>query len=359
MITTAPLPAPLALLGAAFGAPPGDDAVCASWRRPGDRAMLLSRSAWSLALLAAAAGSRRQRRPRVMVPDWFCAQSLGPLRRAGADIVFAPVGEDMIPRWTGEADLVVAVHSFGRAADMAAARAFADAAGAWLVEDAAHALGPAPGIGETGDAVLYSPHKTLALPAGAVLVMRGDAVGLPEFAPLPPAASPLAWLVRRLVQSFCPDVLRPLMTQGGLPRFEDDPPPAAPEPETAVSALARRLMARADLAAEAAARRANAGLLRRALADMPGWEPLFPDDGPAPYRFALRCRNAEVAAERYARIRAACLPVESWPDLDPAVMASPGGHPGAHGLRRTILLLPVHGALDGRRYARLLRKALT
>lgn len=358
MITTAPLPHPSTLLCALASAPAGNDDVTAPWRRPGDTAAVMSRTSWSLAHLAKELMARLGHPPRVLLPDWFCAQSLEPLRQTGAVPVFVPVDAlTTLPHWSGEADMVVAVHPFGRPADLSEAMDIARAQGALLVEDAAHALGPAPGIGEAGDAVLYSPHKTLALPDGAVLVRRNDAAGpLPAGGASESVPFPGHWLARRLVQRLLPDALRPHLPQGGQTRFEDDPAPSGPPSDTAPHPLIRRLMAGADLAKEAAARRNNAARLRAAAARFAEWEPLFPEDGPAPYRLALRCRSAKWAARLYTALRAARLPAESWPDLDASVKADPGRHAGAVELRRTVILLPVHSALDGGLFAHLLEK---
>jgi hypothetical protein len=354
MITTAPLPHISALLRAGIAT---DEAATAPWCRTGDSATLLSRSSWSLALLAGELAARLGRPPRVLLPDWFCAQSLMPLRGTGATIGFVPVDEHTtLPRWSGEADMIVAVHPFGRPADLSGALALARASNAFLVEDAAHALGPAPGIGETGDAVLYSPHKTLALPAGAVLIRRNATPHLPPDRNCLPPPPPWSWLARRLAQRLMPDWLRPRLPQGGQARFDDDPTLCPPEPESGLHCLARRLMATADLAGEAAHRRANAAHLRLAAAHFTEWTPLFPDDGPAPYRLALRCSSADWASRFYTALRAARLPAESWPDLDPAIRAEPEHHAGALALRRTVILLPVHSALNGERFARLLKK---
>ncbi|HSV29574.1 MAG TPA: hypothetical protein VLL76_08440, partial [Candidatus Omnitrophota bacterium] len=48
-----------------------------------------------------------------------------------------------------------------------------------------------------------------------------------------------------------------------------------------------------------------------------------------------------VASVLYARLRAARLPVESWPDLPPEA-----GDGAARRLRRTLLLLPCHQGCD-------------
>jgi hypothetical protein len=82
---------------------------------------------------------------------------------------------------------------------------------AWLIEDAVHALRPVRGIGASGDFVLYSPHKHLPIPDGAVLVVRGD--GPAEFgaAGLSAFGTPHEW----------PDVLRDLEGRTGRSRLRD------------------------------------------------------------------------------------------------------------------------------------------
>ena len=42
---------------------------------------------------------------------------------------------------------------------------------AWLVEDAAHVLERVSAIGKFGDFIIFSPHKQIALPDGALLVV--------------------------------------------------------------------------------------------------------------------------------------------------------------------------------------------
>ena len=345
MITTAPLPPFRSLLGLGRErlSPPQP------WLRPGDTGWLLSRSCWSLALLAQVVASRRGCPPRIALPSWFCNASLGPLRQTGAKLQFLPVDSMGQADWSQaeDADMALLVHAFGHAVPSAAARAAAPI----LVEDCAHALVPAPGLGEAGDWVLYSPHKTLGAPEGAVMVRRH---GEMEPGELPPAPSSGRWRVRRLIQSLLPDGLRSRLPQGGQPDMASDPEPGEPPPLTELSVLSRHLLASADLGREAARRRANALRLRRAITDLAGVSPFFPEDGPAPYRFVLRAESPERAEAVYAALRRARLPVESWPDLPPEACGT------AVDLRRTLLLLPVHGGLPARfaeRYAEALHGA--
>lgn len=354
MFPVVPLPRWAGLAAAFAAAALDDDALAAPWRRGAARAFWFSRSAWSMAALARAATADRGRAPCVWLPGHFCDQSTQPLRATGARVVFYPVDAararpdwDACRRLAGEAppDLFVIVHVFGRANDGEGARAFADAHGAWLVEDAAHALGPAPGIGAAGDAVFYSPAKVLAVPAGGLVLARHPriAAALETGGAATPVAS---WLARRAIQKLVPPPVLAARVRRGWPDFDHDPAPAPLPPTPGLGIAARRMIAHAgaDMAAVAARRRVNADAFARALSHLSGFRPLFETDAaaPAPYRFVLRGDGAPALFDRW---RAAGLPVETWPDLPPEVKAAPHRHAGAIELRATLLLLPVHQTL--------------
>lgn len=368
MITTAPLPSLGELAFLRYLRNPGGNALSAKWLRDGDLGGLwMSRSAWSLAVLADAFSRAHGRKPVIAVPDYICRSSLWPLGQGLAELAFYPVREDdLVPDWQEcdrleAVDLFLLVHYFGSPNDAAAARAFCDRRCAWLVEDAAHVLVPLAGVGEHGDAVLYSPHKLLAVPDGALLVARpglravehhvvdaAHAAGWTH----PPTGS---WRLKRLLQRswLGPWLMR--RRPGGQPDFASDPPagPLARTPSPSPAGAA--LIGRADLAAIAKIRAANASALWQAIAHCADWQPLFPlRNDIAPYRLALRCADNAVASSLYARLRAAGLPVESWPDLPAGLPANSA----ARRLRGTVLLLPCHQGCDANTLARTYAAAL-
>jgi len=368
MITQAPLP-DRALLERARQPAIRDGSLIRPWRRPGDEARLIDRSANGLAALGRAVALRLRRAPRVAVPGWICDQALEPLRRAGVGITYLPVSlTDGGFDWAeaeaqGPFDILVVVHPFGQPANLEPARQARARHGTFVIEDAAHALMPAPGIADSGDAVLFSPHKLLPLPEGAVLSLSAAAVGWAEVVDQaigqpPQAPDDSLWLDKRLLQATLPDALRRLLPQGGQADFRTDPGPVEPPAPVAPSDLARRLMGAVDLAAEGRKRRENAQALRAALARIPGVTPLFRSENAVPYRFALRAHSPGRAIELYAALRRAHLPVESWPDLPHRVATDPRHADGAVALRRSVLLLPVHGALDPDDLAAAYRAAL-
>ncbi len=337
MIAPAPLSSWRGLLAAALRPPPSDDALAAPWKRGGERAAWFSRGAWALAALAENIGLGLGRRARVWLPDYFCNQSTWPLRRTGATLVHYPIDMELGPDWAAcEAmagreppDLFVLAHYFGEPNDAAAARAFCDRAGAALLEDAAHGL-PGPGIGEFGDYVLYCPRKMLAVPDGAVLLGRNE----PPPAAVGDAPSPWAWLAKQAARKFAPGLRR-----GPGPHFLADAETAPLAPTPALGGLARRLLAEPGLEDAIDARKRNADALRAAWAGADGCAPLFPEPKGAPYRFVLRCVDAQAAFDALAS--RGC-PAETWPDLAPEVLADPDRHAAAVALRRSLVLIPTH-----------------
>ena len=365
MMTSVPLPGWRDLAALAAAVPADDQRLAGPWMGDGgaarETAFWFSRSAWALgAIVAWRRAVEADQAPVLWLPDYFCNQSTPPARAAGARLVFYPVTRDMQPRWEEcrtmarlqAPHLFVLVHYFGQAADAATARAFCDETDALLVEDAAHVLAPAPGIGSHGDFVFYSPYKVLPVPDGGLLLMRredglaamGDAVaGLGARAP-----SPWAWLGKRLIQKNAPAALLRNRCRSRSPAFADDPPTLPLAATPLLSAAARRLLANAGqrLAESAERRWHNVRVLGRALGrTATAYRPYFADGRETlpPYRLVLDCDDA---AACFAELRRRGWQAESWPDLPPEVAAEPERHADALALRRTLVFLPVDGRMD-------------
>lgn len=345
MITVTPLPSWRHLVAPK----PGDAAVFSRWwLGDGEQAYWLSRTAWSLAAIADSWHAAHGRPPLVAVPDFICSAALGPLGKR-AKLVFYPLGDDLTAREWPQTEILLLVHYFGRPSVLpreARERA------ALVVEDAAHVLAPNPGIGEFGDAVVYSPHKMLAAPDGGVLVVRrgGAAVigthlaaAIRKLGCTP--ASPMSWRLKRAIQKTALGAPLQRLRPGGQVRFSDDPAPHELEQTPVLSTFAAAQIAAANLTEVADSRRRNAAALADAISPLAHWAPLFPDfSDHVPYRLVMRCDTPAEADRVYSRLRAAHLPVESWPDL-------PAGVPmdsAARRLRGTLLLLPCHQSLRPR-----------
>jgi hypothetical protein len=387
MITQAPLPTWLNLCRAMVRQSPPDVKLAAPWCREGDVGGWVSRSAWSLALVALwRQRSTAGRQPIVWIPDYFCNSSLVALRATGAKLVFYPLTTRMSPDMdecrrhadAGPPDVFLLVHYFGQPAVSPHLREFCTTHGAWLIEDAAHVLRPVEGVGQLGDFVIYSPHKHLAIPDGALLVVRShgvskldgltlESMGLPArwsdqldglqkamgLALTRGRARVLIWLFRRMMQKM------------GVRNWRRAPVPYAESTDSNAavsevligpgqSRLSKRLLGGliADLGPVARQRQRHELL----------WDVLVSDDAsrhkgalsPAersmgrawtPYLCGYQV-DASAAPAVYEDWQRRGLPVTTWPDLPPEVIDSRDSHANALKLRHTRLYLPVHQSLS-------------
>jgi len=364
--TTAPLPDWSAIKTAL--APPRPDlaALARPWLRGGDQALWFSQSAWSLAALAETFAEILGEPAVIAVPEYICHAALTLLARR-ARLVFYPVSaETLAPDWEGCAtlarfDLFLLVHYFGTPNDAATATEFCADRHAVLMEDSTHVLRPLPGVGEAGAVTLYSPHKLLAAPDGAILVVAEGGEDL-----LPPlsqaaarigATAPSArpWALRRAVQKTPLGRLMMRLKPGGQPDFASDPAATEPPLTPVLSDAGAALIGASDLDAIAQRRAANARLLAENLTPLAAWMPLFDSRNDiVPYRLVMRCRDGDVAADLYARLRRAGIPVESWPDLPPSLTPDSA----ARLLRSTLLLLACHQGIDAEAMAAQAKRAI-
>jgi hypothetical protein len=318
----------------------------------------------------------------VWIPDFFSNAWLEPLRAAGVTLVFYPLLENSTPDMAAcrellkrePADIFLLVHYFGKPTATGAAAEFCARNGTWLVEDAAQVLLPTQGIGVSGDFVLYSPHKHLALPEGALLVVRGGGPGRFIGRELESFGSPESWAnqlgdLRR--QLGCPKTLwnpnlrwlagcvkRKLryaardrrMPNGLSAATEEAHSSKLPPPQH--GQLARRLLTGMvpDLGTFARYRERHQ-LLWDALILPPedaGSAVVSTTDRPLrrewiPYLAGYRV-NPMHAEPSYRSWREKGLPVCRWPEIPLEVNADPGGHGLVWGLSRGSLYLPVHQA---------------
>jgi|APSaa5957512535_1039671.scaffolds.fasta_scaffold31103_1 dTDP-4-amino-4,6-dideoxygalactose transaminase len=370
-ITLAPLPKWRHLTSMMLSSAYSDQSLAAPWCRTEDETFWLSRSSLSLAVIVRwRIQMTCKDSATVWIPDFFCNASLQPLREMGVHIIFYQVTNQLIPDFEGLQDLainnppdiVVLVHYFGQASPAKLIADFCKEQGAWLVEDAAHVLKPIPGVGEMGDCVLYSPHKHLPIPDGAVLVVRGD--GPAEFSKTnksmdvireiytavtesskSPNYLPGMWLCKRILQRLG------LRLRVSLVKFKVEADTDMPHiKEYRMSSLAKRLLNSlnssideiASLREQHAIDWYNSLLL---LNDISA-KFKFCNGKSTPYLACFTTESDESKAETvFGQLQDCSLTVLTWPDLPPEVIRNADAHLTALALRHTRLYLPVHQSL--------------
>jgi selenocysteine lyase/cysteine desulfurase len=362
-MTATPLPSWQDLLPQMSGGVINDNILADPWRVGEQEAIWFSRSAWALELIAEwVLTIEQERRPVIWVPDFFCNQSLEPLRSKNVKIEFYPIQADLEPNWqtcrqmvqSGKPDLFLLVHYFGYGANVGAAKEFCDEFGVYLIEDGAHAIGPSEAIGQIGDFVIYSPYKFFAVPDGGLLLIRNKniAKSVREIfaAKRQGAPASLVWKIKRFIQKIMPQSLLRFRAAKANIEFNVDPPTYALARQRNLSPYARRLLSSvASMQARICAmRKQNALKIRAKIETIENCSALFSaeEEGAVPYRFVLKVEDNHMAIKMFNQLRLLGWPVESWPDLAPEVLAAPEKYSAAIKLRQTTLLLPIHHTLD-------------
>lgn len=373
------------------------------WHSPDSASGLLSRSTWSIGLISN--WRRRLTKKEVVtifVPDFFCDSALGVAKACGHEIVLYSISEDGHANF-GELrkqcnlrrpDLLIMPHYFGTANSQASL--FAELAkneGAWLVEDCAHSVAPYHSIGAFGDFVLFSPHKLLPIPIGAILSVRSlgpSKLDLLQFGDANSWSSQIRetvnfdnlklrsakmyqyeWLIKRLIQRLgiarkpridetisnqligkqftimAPEV--PQLTRRMLASLVDEP-----KSNFFQRFLLPGVPAIGYLDRSSAVRQSNSTLWDEVIAVL-GKGTVVPVSTEhlttIPYLVAYRGNVGSI----FASLRKLGVPVSTWPDLPQDVYSEPDSHRGALQLRDQRIYLPIHPNINAKDIHRLLK----
>ena len=175
--TNAPLPS-FRLLGRYLLKIPSNKIFLDTWKKDNHLILPLSRSAWSLKLIADykffKSGSDSL---TILVPSYFCNSSLAPLREMKVNLVFYPIQINGAPNLDEvkkiiskkEVDIFLGVHFFGAYMDFTELFRITREYKIWFIEDFAHLFYPSESDKFKSDFQLFSPHKFLPIPDGALL----------------------------------------------------------------------------------------------------------------------------------------------------------------------------------------------
>jgi dTDP-4-amino-4,6-dideoxygalactose transaminase len=295
----------------------------------------------------------------IWLPAYFCNEALDPVRLLPAILKFYPIREDLTPDWAVLEALVVRaqcpavfvlVHYFGFPNAPKEARAFCDRHGMVLLEDAAHMLMPTAGVG-SGDLMIFSPRKLLAVPSGGVLVASAELeASLDTPAGDDARWETISWIVRRFTRGVLGGLNIPrrlLRIPSGRRTYPELTHLRSSAQQAGCDTYALRLLTvmGRQINEVAQRRRQNYARLLDWAASLAQVQPLFPrlENGVCPYAFPLLAvRESE---ELVARLQAWGIPAGRWPELHPKLLVRDGDTRVASRLYEQLLLLPVHQSL--------------
>ncbi len=116
------------------------------------------------------------------IPSYFCIETESFFHTVGITIRYYPINKNLDPDWNTikemskeyKPDIFLFVHYFGVYHDINSARVFCDRFHSILIEDCAHVLYNTGKFGEKADFTIYSPHKLLPVPDGAIIYYNKD-----------------------------------------------------------------------------------------------------------------------------------------------------------------------------------------
>ena len=307
----------------------------------------------------------------VLAPAYNCGAEIDPFVRSGARVVLYDVGPQLafdlgrvLGAVTRATRIVYVTHFFGFPQPLEELAAECAKRRILVVEDCAQALfsgAPDRPVGGTGDAAVFSFVKILPVPDGGALVIdRRRITGRVRWTS-PPARHTIRaslTLVKRWVLNSAPDSAAGARLKSALfvraggttaaTGGQAFPPMLASNyfiPRQArwtMSGISRGLLRSADAPAITDSRRQNFEFLSRALASVPGFDPVFRSlpDGVSPMAFPF------VVSDRaywYERLTARGILVQGWPGYYPGFDWTL--YPGACALKDRLLTLPVHHGL--------------
>jgi len=283
----------------------------------------------------------------VLLPAYHHGSEVETYLRAGLVPRFYDSGPLLVPdaplleaAMTPAVRVLHLVHHLGRPTRVGPLRAWCDAVGVRLVEDAAQAWlatddRGAP-VGSAGDAAIFSLYKAVPVPDGGALALR---TGGPASRPIEAslglrgvAGRHLAWAGATL------PIVGAIAARRSPPPYDPAADFGVGDPWRAASTLTRRLLSRLDLSTVAQTRLAN---YRRLAASLARWMPEgFRDlpEGASP--FALPVHVADKQRARARLLDGGIRAVDAWSAPHPSLEAR--RFPDAAAWRASTLLLPVH-----------------
>ena len=260
--------------------------------------------------------AEKDRKISILVPYYFCGQSLRYLRELNVVIIFYELNDDLTPNFSLlksnsqniKFDLILHVHYFGRLIKPKISKEFAQQFNALLIEDCAHIVTPYINFSFEGDFLVFSPHKHFALPqisftlSKKIFDKKRSNISY-KF--------PLVWLLKQILKKY---FRTKYQTFWGIKWSEESVPLNNKYTNSLVRNAAKNMIINSKYYVEK--RKMNSQILIKKLIEIPKWKPIFKyDDEIAPYLLGMICDDKYIAKRRFLQFNKNFPMVMQWPDL--------------------------------------------
>jgi len=343
------------------------NSIASPWLLNKERQYWMSRTAWSLyAIVLFRKYVYGKEKIHIWFPDFYCNASLAPLRELGVELSFYPLldtchadmvsCENMLRDSTP--DILVFAHYFGEPFSANEFKLFSCKNKVWLIEDCAHCLKPENTVGNFGDFVLYSPHKYLPIPDGALMLFRENgpskiiAANFDEFYwslienKKSANLSSMIWFGKRVLQKLG---IRSAPRNSDF--FKNEIQMSSEWlPNMKMSLLSRKILygLLPSFDKESENRNKNA-LCWQSNLNKNNYinntiEVLLGNF--TPYLIGFRAESEMDTKYIYDNLRNINIPVTSWPDLPPEVLNNESLHKVSIAMRNKRFYLPIHASIN-------------
>lgn len=371
-LTLAPIPKWTQIIKAIMNQPLSLDKLAGQWKEKNEKGYWLSRSTWSIYLIVNfRLITSKKTKINLWLPDYFCNEALAAIRSLDVNLSFYPVLSNGRPDLAdcnkmlsdGLPDVILYVNYFGESLFSKGLSDLAKKNKAWLIEDSAHCLKPASGIGNHGDFVIYSPHKFLSIPDGALLVIRNTGPNkiTNEFLEnsdfdshyysvinngTPSKIISFKWLFKRLIQKIGLQLFHNLQV------FNSDADISSIKqlPHPKMSKVAQSFLSNApNLELEAVHRKEIQMAWCKILDNDISLKGLKINQSKityTPYLAKIRTSGRASSEDIFNFFQNLKLPISTWPDLSPEVLQDSVRHKIAINLRLSCIFFPVHSSIN-------------
>ena len=291
-----------------------------NWKLTGYQEQWLVSGAESLALICEIEQIRLNKKINILIPSYFCGQSLKHLRDLGNDIIFYNVNKDLSPDYKKlddivkikKVDIMLQVHYFGKIMPQENSRDFCDKNNIVLVEDCAHVIHPSISNKWVGDYLFFSLHKHFPVKNGGILYSKNN---FKHETSVHNMIFPYVWYIKNIARKTLLSFKKLYKTSSNKVLFSNIKiKPKYKQPSLKELNYLNNLTKNLNEIIEI--KRQNFKKLREFLESYKGWSSLvnFKKED-LPYVMGMKCHNNNIMQKRFKSLYKQGCPVMIWPDL--------------------------------------------